>query len=141
LLWFFLIGAVLPIPFYFLAYRYPRTFWRYVNIPVAVISANNVPPLSGVSVMMSTLVGCFFQFFMRRYHLRWWMRYNYLLSSGLDAGVIASLVFIFFTVQLPKGGFNVKWWGNTVWQNTADSNMTALRTVPPGQFFGPSTWT
>jgi len=102
---------------------------------------NAIPPFNGVNVTMSILVGSFFQFFMRRYHLGWWVRYNYLLSSGLDAGVIASSVIMFFALLLPKGGLSVNWWGNTVWQNTADSNMTALRTVSPGQFFGPSTWT
>ncbi|KAH9982707.1 OPT oligopeptide transporter [Lactifluus volemus] len=141
LLWFFLIGAILPIPFYLLACRYPRSVWRYVNIPVALFMANAIPPFNGVNVITSTIVGSFFQFFMRRYHIGWWVRYNYLLSSGLDAGVIASSVILFFALQLPKGGFTVNWWGNTVWQNTADSNMTALRTVPSGQFFGPSTWT
>jgi OPT oligopeptide transporter protein len=139
--WFFLIGAVLPIPFYYLARRNPRSFWRYVNIPIVMNTVNEVPPLNGMNVISYTLIGFFFQFFMRRYHFRWWMRYNYLLSSGLDAGVVAALVIIFFTVQFPKGGFTVKWWGNTVWQHTADSNMIPLKTVPPGQIFGPTTWT
>ncbi|KAH9955913.1 OPT oligopeptide transporter protein-domain-containing protein [Russula dissimulans] len=47
MLWGFLIGAVLPIPFYLLARRYPRSFWRYVNIPLALFAPLNVPSLSG----------------------------------------------------------------------------------------------
>jgi hypothetical protein len=77
---------------------------------------------------------------MRRFHFRWWMRYNYVLATGLDAGVIFGLIIIFFSVQLPKGGFNVNWWGNDAWKNTADSNMVPLKTLAPGQTFGPSTW-
>ncbi|KAI0257320.1 OPT-domain-containing protein [Lactifluus subvellereus] len=140
LVWFFLIGALLPIPFYYLARRYPRSRWRYVNIPVVLAAPNMVPPANGMNFGSWILVGCFFQWFMRRFHFRWWMRYNYLLSTGLDAGVIVGLVVIFFTLQMPRGGINVNWWGNDVWKNTADAQMTPLKIVPPGQIFGPSTW-
>jgi len=139
-MWFFLIGAVLPIPFYCLARRYPHTFWRYVNIPVALIAANDIPPLNGVNFTSWMLTGFIFQWFMRRFHFRWWLRYNYLLSTGLDAGVITGLIVIFFALQLPKGGINVNWWGNSVWKNTADAQMIPLKTLAPGQTFGPSTW-
>jgi hypothetical protein len=139
--WFFLIGAVLPIPFYYLARRNPRSLWRYVNIPLALNAPNNVPPFNGANIGSWALVGFFFQFFVRRYHFRWWMRYNYLLASGLDGGLVLALIVIFFSVQFPKGGLTVNWWGNTVWQHTADFNGTALKEVPSGQFFGPRTWT
>ncbi|KAH9955914.1 hypothetical protein BC827DRAFT_1234605 [Russula dissimulans] len=77
---------------------------------------------------------------MRRFHLRWWMRYNYILSSGLNVGLIFGLIISFFTVQWPKGGVILNWWGNTVWRNTADSRGTPLKTLSRGQRFGPSTW-
>ena len=71
--------------------------------------------------MSWTLVGCVFQWFMRRFHFHWWIRYNYILSTGLDAGVIFGVVIIFFSLQLFKGGVNLNWWGNDVWKNTADA--------------------
>ena len=104
LIWFFLIGIFLPIPFYYLARRYPRSFWRYVNIPVALVAADSVPPADGVNFTSWILVGFTFQWFMRRFHYRWWVRYNHLLSTGLDAGVIIGVIIIFFALQLPKGG-------------------------------------
>lgn len=61
----------------------------------------------------------------------------YLLSSGLDAGVIFALVIIFFSLQLIKNPININWWGNTVWQNTADAMGTPFFTLAPGQTFGP----
>jgi hypothetical protein len=140
LIWFFLIGAILPIPFYYLARRRPRSFWRYVNIPVALIAPDCVPPANGVNFTSWVLAGFVFQWFMRRFHFRWWMRYNYLTAVGLDAGVIFGLVIIFFSVQLPKGGFTVAWWGNDVYKNTADANMVPLKPLSNGQTFGPSTW-
>jgi hypothetical protein len=139
-MWFFLIGAIIPIPFYYLARLYPRSFWRYVNISVALVAANSVPPVNGINFTSWILVGFIFQWFMRRFHFRWWLRYNYLLSTGLDAGVIIGLIFIFFSLQMPKGGISVKWWGNSVWKNTADAQMVPLKVLAPGQTFGPSTW-
>lgn len=140
LLWFFFIGAVLPIPFYYLARRFPLSYWRYINIPVLFAGLGSMPPATGINYASWLLAGFFFQWFMRRYHFRWWMRYNYILSAGLDAGVAISLLFIFFFLQLPKGGVTVKWWGNTAWQNTADFLGTPLRVMPSGQLFGPPNW-
>jgi OPT oligopeptide transporter protein len=140
-LWFFLIGAIVPIPFYFLARRYPRTFWRYINIPIMLMAANMVPPFNGVNYSSFIFVGIFFQWFMRRRHFRWWLRYNYPLAAGLDAGVIIGLFVIFFSLQLrSNGGINVNWWGNSVWQNTADAQLIPLKTLAKGERFGPSTW-
>jgi len=140
-LWFFLIGAILPIPFYFLARRHPRTFWRYINIPIALMAANFVPPCNGTNLSSWFLVGAFFQWFMRRYHFRWWLRYNYPLAAGLDAGVIIGMFVIFFSLQMrSNGGINVNWWGNSVWKNTADAQLVPLKTLALGEIFGPSTW-
>ncbi|KAG9314623.1 OPT oligopeptide transporter [Chiua virens] len=140
ILWFFFLGAVLPIPFYYLARRFPLSYWRYVNVPVLFAGIGAMPPATGINYSSWLLVGFFFQWFMRRYHFRWWMRYNYILAAGLDAGVAICVVFIFFTLQLPKGGINLNWWGNVAWQNTADALGTPLRTLSPGQIFGPSSW-
>ena len=37
----------------------------------------------------------------------------------IQLGAILALLTIFFTLQLPKGGFSVNWWGNTVFMNSA----------------------
>ena len=140
MIWFFVIGAVLPIPFYFLARRYPRSLWRCVCIPLTLNSGGAVPPLSGINYMSSLMVGFIFWWFMRRFHFRWWLRYNYILAAGLDGGTIIGLIVIFFSVQFPKGGFNMHWWGNTVWRNTADAKMVPWKSLAPGQRFGPSKW-
>lgn len=68
------------------------------------------------------------------------MRYNYILSAALDSGVAIALIVIFFSLQLPKGGVTLNWWGNTVWQNTLDAIGAPFTTLQPGQTFGPTTW-
>lgn len=118
-MWFFLIGALAPIPFYFLARRYPLSFWRYINVPVFFTGVGAMPPATGINYSSWVMVGFVFQWAMRRFHFRWWMRYNYILSAALDAGVALGLIVIFFTVQFPRNGtigLNTiqTWWGNTV---------------------------
>ena len=117
--YFFLVGAVAPVPFYFLARRYPLSFWRYVNMPVFFAGVGAMPVASGINYSSWILTGFIFQWFMRRFHIRWWMRYNYILSAALDAGVAVGLIVVFFTVQYPRNGtigLNTiqTWWGNTV---------------------------
>uniref|UniRef100_D8PKQ9 OPT oligopeptide transporter n=1 Tax=Schizophyllum commune (strain H4-8 / FGSC 9210) TaxID=578458 RepID=D8PKQ9_SCHCM len=114
LLWFFLIGGVLPIPFYFLARRYPLSFWRYINIPVFFAGVGAMPPATGSNFASWALVGFVFNYFIRKYRTGFWMRYNYIISAGLDAGVAVAMVIVFFSVQLPKGGtIELDWWGNS----------------------------
>lgn len=43
----FLIGAVLPIPLYFLARRYPHSWFKYVNVPVVFTGKHRLAPCPG----------------------------------------------------------------------------------------------
>ena len=106
-------------------------------MPVFFLSTAVIPPASGANVSSWVFTGFIFQFWMRRYHFRWWMRFNYILSAGLDSGIAISVLVIFVTVIYPKGGVNLKWWGNDVWQNTADANGMPYRLLQPGETFGP----
>ncbi|KAJ8083693.1 hypothetical protein PM082_002459 [Marasmius tenuissimus] len=139
-LYFLLIGAALPIPFYFLARRYPLSFWRYVNVPLMFAGAAGIPPASGINYASWALVGFIFNFVIRRRHFRWWMRYNFILSAGLEAGLALSLVAIFLFVSLPTNGKRLEWIGNTIMDKTADFMGIPLKMPPEGQTFGPSTW-
>ena len=139
-IWFLLIGAVSPIPFYFLARKYPRSFFRYVNIPVVWAGPVGMPPATGINFSSWALVGFIFQYYLRRYRFMWWMRYNYILSIALDFGVAVATFAIFFTVIYPGGGRELKWWGNTVYLETADFKFSPLKTLPEGEFFGPTSW-
>jgi len=139
-IWFLLIGAVSPIPFYFLARKYPRSLFRYVNIPVVWVGPTGAPPATGINFSSWLLVGFIFQYYLRRFRFMWWMRYNYILSLALDFGIAMAALVIFFTVVYPGGGKQLNWWGNTVYLNTADFNFLPFKTLPKGQTFGPKTW-
>ncbi|KAJ7098653.1 OPT oligopeptide transporter [Mycena belliarum] len=137
LLYGFLFGALAPIPFYYLARRYPLSYWRYVNIPVFCGGVGAIPAASAYNYAAWALTGFVFNFVVRRRHFRWWMRYNYILSAALDAGVALSILVIFFAVQYRE--VSLEWWGNVVWQNTNDAMGVPLLVSETGTF-GPATW-
>ncbi|KAJ7179590.1 OPT oligopeptide transporter [Mycena filopes] len=139
LLWGFPVGLVAPIPFYFLARRFPRSNWRYVNIPVFCGGVAAIPAAGVYNFAAAAITAFIFNYYIRRSHFRWWMRYNYILSAALDAGLALASVVMFFVVVFPAGGFTLDWVGNTIWQNTADIMGLPLLTSPTGTF-GPTQW-
>ncbi|KAF8315052.1 OPT-domain-containing protein [Clavulina sp. PMI_390] len=137
LLYFFLIGALVPIPFYFLAKRYPDAWYKYFNAPVFFTGTGNMPPASGINYSSWALVGFIFQYWIRRRHFRWWSSYNYVLSAALDTGVALATVLIFLTLYLPRGdSIMLNWAGNTIGTNTADAHATPYLSLPSSGWFG-----
>ncbi|CAL1696779.1 unnamed protein product [Somion occarium] len=145
LLYAFLVGAVAPIVPWYINRRYPGGWFRYVNIPVMLNGTAWIPPATAVNYVPWTIVGFIFQYVVRRRHFGWWSKYNYVLSAALDAGTAIGTILVFFCLQFPQNG-NIgrnsiqSWWGNTVWQRTADYASTPLKKVDPGSVFGPSEW-
>jgi OPT family small oligopeptide transporter len=145
LTFFFLIGFILPVIAYTLSLKWPNSWIRYLNFPVIFSGTGAIPPASAVNYVPWAIVGFIFQYVVRRRHFSWWTKYNYVLSAALDSGVAVSAVLIFFILQYPKNGTigltNVQvWWGNTVPFTTADALGTPLRSLAPGETFGPRVW-
>ncbi|KAH7330722.1 OPT oligopeptide transporter protein-domain-containing protein [Rhizoctonia solani] len=137
----FLIGAVLPVPLYFLARRYPHSWFKYVNMPVVFTGTGNLPPASGINYSSWVMVGFIFQYWIRRRHFGWWSRYNYILSAALDSGVAVATIIIFFCLQYPKNGaLELHWWGNNISERTADGRGLAHLPLAKNQPFGYETW-
>ncbi|GBE78395.1 Glutathione transporter 1 [Sparassis crispa] len=126
------IGAVLPIPLWVWQRRYPRSWTRMVNTPMIVNAIANIPPSTGINYSSWFAVGFIFQYVIRKRNFLWWSKFNYVTSAALDSGTVICLLVLFFTLQLPKNGIALKWWGNSVWQRTADYREPPLYAVPPG---------
>ncbi|GAA5921817.1 hypothetical protein JCM1841_005552 [Sporobolomyces salmonicolor] len=140
ILWWLLAGAILPVITWAVSRRFPKLWLKYVNVPVAITGAIYAPPATGINFSSWFLVGFVFQYLMRRRHFRWWSKYNFVLSAGLDSGTVLSGIFIFFTLQLPKAGsLAINWWGNTVYENTLDWQGASYKISPP-EGFGPTSW-
>ncbi|KAF9160329.1 hypothetical protein DFQ26_005668 [Actinomortierella ambigua] len=110
--WGFLFGALIPIPFWWLAKRFPNVRWlQLVHWPVLLAATSNMPPALPYFYTNGLLWGFVFAFLLRRYRYNWWARYNYLTSAALDTGVAISGLIIFFCISMP-GASMPFWWGN-----------------------------
>ncbi|KAG0345341.1 hypothetical protein BG005_001332 [Podila minutissima] len=110
--WGFLVGALLPIPFWFAARKFPNVTWlKYVHWPVLLAATSNMPPALPYFYTNGLFVGFIFMFILRRYRYSWWSRYNYLTSAAMDSGVAVCGLVIFFAIQSWEGAMPY-WWGN-----------------------------
>lgn len=114
LLYFFILGAALPIPVYILRHRYSNSFWRHVHIPLFLGGLNFLPPASGTNYGSWAVVGLIFGFWIRRRALAWWQKYNFVLSSALDFSVSIAGVIIFFAIFYSGASSRFNWWGTQV---------------------------
>ncbi|KAF9929717.1 hypothetical protein BGZ67_006168 [Mortierella alpina] len=108
--YFFLIGFVLPIPFYYLKKAYPNSFLEYVHIPVLLAATGMMPPAQAYHYTNWLAVGFMFQFFARRYHPEWHLRFTYVLSAAFDSGV-AFMVLLSFFIFTIRDAAMPDWWG------------------------------
>ncbi|KAJ7339942.1 OPT oligopeptide transporter protein-domain-containing protein [Mycena albidolilacea] len=128
-----IIGALLPLPFWFWQRRYPNSWIKYISTPVIINGVSGIPPRTGINYSAWFAVGALFQYYIRKKHFTWWSKFNYVTSAALDSGTVISLMTIFFTLQFPKNGkITVNWWGNNVHKQTADYNRIPWKQVPAG---------
>jgi hypothetical protein len=167
LLFFFLLGAVLPLIQRTLHKKFRIRVLRYLNFPVLFASLVLMPPATPINYAPWVIICFIFNYVIRRRHFSWWAKYNctsvilfYLpyhpripdalgmidvLSAALDSSYAIGIVFIYFTLQYPNNG-NIglntiqKWWGNTVYMNTADAQGLPIKTLAAGETFGPTSW-
>ncbi|KIJ67177.1 hypothetical protein HYDPIDRAFT_25652 [Hydnomerulius pinastri MD-312] len=143
LTYFFLIGAICPIITWVISIKWPQSYVRYFNFPIIFNGTAMLPPATAVNYVTWGIVGIIFQYFIRRRHFSWWMKYNYVLSAALDSGLAIGILLVFFCLQFPKNGTIGadtigKWWGNNVFLNTADGQGLPYLTADTR--FGPSKW-
>jgi hypothetical protein len=81
------------------------------------------------------ILSTIFMYYLPRYRLAWWEKYNYVLSAALTAGVAVSALVIFFSV-----GYNpvrLRWWGNEVSYAGVDGSQAGILPIPERGYFGP----
>jgi OPT family small oligopeptide transporter len=100
LMWYFLIGATLPVLTWLAARRYPKSAARYLMVPVMFGGVGYIPPSGAYNYLCWGLVGFIFQYYIRRHYFGWFKQYNYVTAAALDTGLILSTIIIFFTLQL-----------------------------------------
>lgn len=115
ILWAFLIGFVLPVPFWLLHRRYPTVGFKYVNIPMVLIGLTQLPGAATSWITVSFIIIIVSQYYVKRRYRDWFVKYNYLISTALDSGT--SLMVFIIAMGLYGGASGVSypfptWWGN-----------------------------
>ncbi|KAM9898297.1 hypothetical protein OXX69_009937 [Metschnikowia pulcherrima] len=132
----FLIGFLLAIVCLVIRHYYKRQT-QWFQPAVIIAGFFNYAPYN-LSYFIPGMYVCFaFNHVIKKRYGAWWEKYNYILSSALDAGVAFGGVIIFFAVQYHE--VDLTWWGNTVSYSGTDGSVgqTSLldpSTAPDGYF-------
>ncbi|KAI7901113.1 OPT family small oligopeptide transporter [Cokeromyces recurvatus] len=110
MLWFFIIGLFIPIPFWLYSRKYPNSWVRYVHWPLIFGSIGMMPPAVPLNFSMWFLAGVFFMYYLRKYHRDWWTKYNYITSAAFNSGVAICGIVIFGVSE--GTNWQANWWGN-----------------------------
>ncbi|KAJ7155164.1 OPT-domain-containing protein [Mycena filopes] len=133
LLWCFLIGAFLPIPFYLLRKRVK--VFEFVYLPVLLSGALIWAPYSMAFVWPVVPLGYIFNVFIKRRYTAWWSKYNYVTTTAFSAAIAICAIVIFFATDWTETSIN--WSGNTRPFEGCDALQCPLLAVPEEGFFGP----
>jgi OPT family oligopeptide transporter len=138
-LFFFLLGAVLPIISWLILRKWKKSPIRHIHWPVFFNGMGYLPPATVYSYATYCTVGHVFGFWIKRKWFNWWAKYNYSLSAGLDLGLALGTLIIFLVLLSPTSEIP-NWWGSDGAFNTADALFTPLKNVTNHEAFGPSSW-
>ncbi|KAJ3376514.1 hypothetical protein HDU84_009823 [Entophlyctis sp. JEL0112] len=85
-LYSFVIGFFIPIPAFVLHKYFPKVGFNLVNL--AILAEFCGMMCTGIASLYfgTILIGCFTQFYMRRYHPNVFNKYQYITSAAFDAG-------------------------------------------------------
>ncbi|KAI9364147.1 OPT family small oligopeptide transporter [Pilaira anomala] len=115
ILWAFLIGFVLPVPCWYLHKRFPKIGYKYINIPMILVGMTVIPGAASSWITVSFILIVVSQYYIKRRHTTWFVKYNYLISTALDSGT--SLMVFIIAMGLYGGASGISypfpsWWGN-----------------------------
>ncbi|KAJ6576026.1 OPT-domain-containing protein [Mycena vulgaris] len=133
LLYCFLIGAVLPIPFFLLRKRFK--VFEYIHLPVLLTGGTSWAPYNLANIWPAVLIAYVFNVYIKKRYIAWWSKYNYITSAAFTTAIAASAVIIFIAVELPA--VEIAWSGNTRPFEGCDAAGCARLPIPDSGFFGP----
>jgi hypothetical protein len=97
------LGFFLPLPFYFLHRRFPNMGFDYFVTPVICWYLGYLSVGINSSVTFSFALGFFVQFYVRKKHPKWFLKYNYILAAAISGGTELLVFVTTFAVQGASG--------------------------------------
>ncbi len=140
LMYFFIIGAILPVVNYLILRKWPNSPIKWLNWPVFFSGTGMIPPASPYNYGTYCMIGLTFNWFIKKRWFAWWSKYNYTLSAGLDIGLAWASLLLFFCLTFPNISAP-SWWGNDVVNSTMDTQGTAFNLLlGEREYFGLDSW-
>lgn len=136
--WSFLIGFLIAFPCIALKWYLPKKWTKYFEPNVVITGMFSWSPYNLSYWIPGFYWAVAFMYYLKNKYSAWWSKYNYILFSGVSAGIAFSAIIIFFSVQYnPK---DINWWGNSVIATGVDGAGGAGRLVAADAqdgYFGP----
>ncbi|KAI1003041.1 hypothetical protein K3495_g5166 [Podosphaera aphanis] len=116
------LGLLIPLPFYLLHRWFPSLGLNNIITPIICWCLGFLSVGINSSMTMFYLIGFLVQFYVRRRHLSWFLKYNYLLAAAISGGTELLVFITTFAVQGASGKEVVfpPYWGNNYQQGYFD---------------------
>lgn len=94
----YIIGFGVPLPFWLLNKWRPHPFFRYINLSIILWYMGWLFVGINSSILPYFAIGFFAQWWLRKYHPRYFTKYNYIVSAALDGGTQVCVFILTFAV-------------------------------------------
>jgi hypothetical protein len=94
----YLLGFIVPVPFWLIYRRTKIRFFKYMNFGVILWYMGWLFVGINSSILSYLLAGFGAQFYLRKYHPGLFVKYNYLVSAALDGGTQVIVFILSFAV-------------------------------------------
>ncbi|PHH72196.1 hypothetical protein CDD80_4690 [Ophiocordyceps camponoti-rufipedis] len=132
----FPLGVIIVVFFWLLGRRFPRWDWVRQIHPVAIMYGGIVwAPYNMSYVWPSVPIAWFSWIYLKSRYLGLWSKYNFVLSAAWSCGIAIAGIIIFFALQYT--GTDLDWWGNRIVDAGCEGKACTLKTLAPGEYFGP----
>lgn len=152
----FPLGVAIVVVVWFINKKFPQWTWTRQIHPVAIMYGGIVwAPYNMSYVWPSVPIAYFSWIYLKSRFLGLWSKvrlhrpdnvsasfdiltlsqYNFVLSAAWSCGIAIAGIVIFFAFQ--NEHMELTWWGNTVAYQGCEDDSCPLKTLAPGEYFGP----
>ncbi|ODA77433.1 hypothetical protein RJ55_07062 [Drechmeria coniospora] len=132
----FPLGVLIVVVFWGLGKKFPHWTWVRQIHPVAIMYGGIVwAPYNMSYVWPSVPIAYFSWIYLKSRYLGLWSKYNFVLSAAWSCGIAIAGIIIFFSLQYTST--DLDWWGNVVSERGCEGDACRLKTLAPGEYFGP----
>ncbi|KDQ57535.1 hypothetical protein JAAARDRAFT_130586 [Jaapia argillacea MUCL 33604] len=111
--WAYVVGLVVPVPFWLVHRYFPKLRMDYLYTPVICYFIGWLCVGINSSILSYFCIAWLSQWYLRTRYPRWFAKYNYILGAALDGGTQVMVFILSFSVFGAAGTSHLfpQWWG------------------------------